>query len=281
MNTIIHLFIATDDKNYSQQAAHEAFKEIDILENHFSKYIPSSDISKINKLKEGEYTVVTEDTQECLIRAIEIFELTGGCFDVSLGASIDFWKKKENPETGQFDSGIESLIIDKTNYTVIVNKPIDIDLGGIGKGYVLEKIDELFKDWEIDTYLISLGNSSLKANCSKESIIDWPLTISNPCDGQIIQNISLRKGCLSSSGLSKGSHIIDRNTFKPVDNERISTWVYSDEGVQSDALSTAFMLMDEDKISELCEDQNLSCALLIMDGEKYRFIKYGDFFIQS
>ena len=92
MATIYEILIEYDDKLYAEQAAKAAFDEIDRLENELSRFLPSSEISKINNLKSGEILLLSEDTLECLIQSQKSFEITNGAFDITLGSFKEKWR---------------------------------------------------------------------------------------------------------------------------------------------------------------------------------------------
>jgi thiamine biosynthesis lipoprotein len=277
MNTLINIFIAGEDRNYSKQAAFEAFKEIDIMEERLSRFLPNSDISRINNLKAGEFSVVTEDTLNCLMRSIQLYDMTEGAFDISIGNSIEYYKEGYNKNIEDFSSHMQSLLIDPENFTVLVENKVNLDLGGIGKGYAAEQVHLLFEDWGIANSLLSFGYSTIKTQSSEKEKIFWPITITNPINGKILEEIGINDISVSSSGIAKGSHIIDPVNCKPVGKDRFGTWVFSKDAILTDALSTAFMIMDEKKISDICSRYDLYC-ILINDSEDLGSLgRYGSF----
>jgi len=278
MKTVFHVFIAKEDEDYAEKAAYEAFKEIDILEDNLSRYRPNSDISKINNLQPGESVIVNEDTLNCLIKSNEMYDLTNGIFDISLGRSIQNWKDNENQNEINSSSKMQAILIDPTNYSVIVSDRVTLDLGGIGKGYAASKIEELFLDWELKDYMISCGNSTVKVGKTNTKI-PWPITLTNPKTNVIISELNLVSGSLSSSGLLKGNHIINPNDLQPVKNDRLCCWVYCADPTKSDALSTAFMILDEEKINHISsEDDSLSYAIIMEIEGDSKILKSGSFF---
>ena len=203
MNTTFEIFIANEDKSYAQQAAHEAFNEIDKLENEFSRYKPNSDISRINNLESGKTIIINEDVMNCLVQSKYVYELTKGIFDITLGKSIQNWKENQINNLDEDNrGGFSNVILDKSKFALTALNPINIDLGGIGKGYAADKVAELLNEWEINNFLINAGGSTAKSNVDNAIITNWPLSISNPIDNKIICNIKINAGSLSSSGIN-------------------------------------------------------------------------------
>ncbi|VAX29605.1 hypothetical protein MNBD_IGNAVI01-1744, partial [hydrothermal vent metagenome] len=74
MATLYEILIKYNDKLYAEQAAKAAFDEIDRLEEELSRFLPNSEISKINNLKPGEKLLLSEDTFECLVQSQKLFD---------------------------------------------------------------------------------------------------------------------------------------------------------------------------------------------------------------
>jgi hypothetical protein len=88
MATVYEVYASHADQRYAAQAAQAAFDMIDRLERELSRFLPNSDITRVNRLAPGERTRVSPATMECLSIARHMFELTGGAFDVSMGSGL-------------------------------------------------------------------------------------------------------------------------------------------------------------------------------------------------
>jgi thiamine biosynthesis lipoprotein ApbE len=87
MTTIFEIFIAGKDKGYARQAARAAFDEIDRIERLFSRFDPSSEISRVSRLRPGERMMVGVETVECLATAARVQAETAGAFDINFRAA--------------------------------------------------------------------------------------------------------------------------------------------------------------------------------------------------
>ena len=133
MATVYQVYAVHPDEQYAAQAAQAAFDLVDRLERELSRFQPNSDITRINQLAAGAHTRVTPTTLECLVIARHMFELTGGAFDVSIG------------------TGLPSLEIDPDELVVRASTSgVQVDLGGIGKGYAVDLVAELLEDWDLE-----------------------------------------------------------------------------------------------------------------------------------
>src|SRR5262247_2012206 len=81
MATYYEIVIAGQERDYARQAAEEAFRELDRLEDRLSRYVESSDISRVNRLARGESTAIGDDTLECLMIAADVSLVTRRAFD--------------------------------------------------------------------------------------------------------------------------------------------------------------------------------------------------------
>jgi thiamine biosynthesis lipoprotein len=167
-------------------------------------------------------------------------------------------------------TGMHLLILDEAEHTIqLLASPIQVDLGGIGKGYAVDKMAELLREWGINTALINGGHSSILALDPPPGTKGWPLILSNPADRkQILARLHFQHKSLSASGLKKGQHIIDPRTAQPVKG-KLATWASASDGASSDALSTAFMVMSPEEIKKYCSHHPDVLAMVIPeDGDK-------------
>ena len=277
MATIFEVFIIHEDPAYAEQAAWEAFKEIDQLEEDLSKFIENSDISRINSLELNQSVRVGLPAFECLLQCSALYQRTFGAFDVTIGPLMNCWlntdKTPRNPSKEEIDLacssvGMRHVELDPENYTVkILSDSIRIDLGGFGKGYALDQIAELFIEWDIEQALIHGGQSSVIALGPPEGKPGWPVTTSHPGKhNQLIAYIYLQNKAFSGSGLRKGQHIINPRNGYPVE-EHLAAWAFSPTAAESDALSTAFMVMSLEEIHHYCDLNPETQALIIRSQE--------------
>ncbi len=276
MATIYEIIIVHEDVNYAQQAAYAAFFELDRLEQELSRFIENSDISRINNLSAYQSAKISLATFECLQHSARMHRETDGAFDITVGPLLKCWlnqdkteriPSKEELELALQLTGIDLLQLDENQYTVKVKaSPVQVDLGGIGKGYAVDQIAILLREWGIDTALIHGGSSSVLALGAPLGTKGWPLTLSKPRNHkQTLARLCLRGRALSSSGLQKGRHIIDPRTGKPVEGN-LTTWACASDTATTDALSTAFMIMNPDEVEEYCLKNQEVLAMILTEN---------------
>ena len=287
MGTTFEIVIAGKEKTYALQASQEIFNEIDRIENLFSRFNPCSDIGQINRLKPGQSLRIGIETYECLKTASQIHSLTSGAFDVNIG-SLTKPGKLANPKFEKMSQGRKQLQLDFSKSTggFAVRIPeeqqsehdvcgINLDLGGIGKGYALDKSINILSDWGINNALIHGGTSTALAvgtapdgNSNKKG---WPVGISGDwkCH-RVPKKFYLSNRALSSSGTEvKGEHIINPKTGSAA-KENMAAWVSHPSATVADSLSTAFMVMSTEEIKAFCDNNPEVWALVIIDSNSYK-----------
>lgn len=273
MATVFDLILVHDDKEYARQAAWEAIKEIERLENELSRFKPNSDISRINNLKVGERIVLSSDTFNCISRSFELHSKTKGAFNIACAPLLKCWLNQDyslkNPTDDEIEnakklSKIENIVLHKKDFSIeITEEGAAIDLGAFGKGYAVDVIAEVIFEWNIKSALLSSGRSSIKAIGNPDGKSGWLVSISNPANKNVIKIFSISDISLGASGITKGSHIINSITGLP-EIKKTGSWVFSQDTADADAFSTAFMIMDNKEIGELATE-NISAIVINSD----------------
>ena len=169
MATLYEILIEYDDKVYAEQAVKAAFDEIDRLENELSRFLPNSEISMINNLQVGDKLLLSEDTLECLIQSKMLFEITNGAFDITIGNQKENWEKEnfssEHLNANESIPSSQKFDINEFEHTItVLSDDLNIDLGGLGKGYALDKVCDLLLEWEIENAFIHGGGKQCQVN---------------------------------------------------------------------------------------------------------------------
>jgi thiamine biosynthesis lipoprotein len=288
MATLFEVMIAGEEELFASQAAQAVFEELDRLEQDLSRFLPNSDVSRINNLPPRGHTPVSETTFECLLLSRRYWEETFGAFDITLGAVMDSWVGRDTsllaPDAGSLAaarslSGMEHLILDESSLVVAVGERTPrLDLGAIGKGYAVDRAVTVLKEWGVGAALVHGGTSSAFGFGAPEHSGGWPLTVSSFVDrSTTLRRVVMRDEALSGSGIRKGLHIIDPRTMAPA-GTRQAAWVIAPSAAESDAVSTACMTLDREGIKTLC-DRNRRIGVLVIDAgegpERDRVATFG------
>jgi FAD:protein FMN transferase len=273
MTTLFDFIIIHESKSYAQQAVWESIKEIDRLENELSRFRPNSDISRINCLKKEERIVLGVDSFNCINRSIELHEKTFGTFNIACGALLKCWLNPDytmrNPSSIEIEfaikkSRIENIVLHNEDFSIeILEEGTLIDLGAFGKGYAIDVVSEILLDWGIENAMLSSGRSSIKGYGNPPGLSGWQVSITNPSNpSQLLKTLSLKNISIGASGLSKGNHIINTITGKP-EEKKCGCWVTSEKAADADAFSTAFMILENDLITQIVTKDNSISSLIV------------------
>ena len=284
MATAFEIFIQHDNLKYAKQAANEAFELLDNLERLLSSYIPNSDISRISNLKRGQSAIIGIDAFDSLKQCKKIYRLTNGTFDITIGTLLEErnkYDKAENIDESKLKRMVSQIGCDKfslseNDFTYKLNADkLKLDMGGFGKGYGIDKMAHLLaEDWDIRKVLIQGGHSTFLALENPDSSPGWPVIISDPVDRKKILSTPLLKNySISASGLEKGDHIINPANGNPV-SDKSAAWSTAPQAALCDALSTAFMVMDQPLIESFCK-KNTDIAAMIFFNDERNLMKFN------
>lgn len=286
MTTVFEVLIAGKDKRYAGQASGAVFNEVDRIERLFSRFDPSSEISRVGRLLPGERMMIGVETHECLGLAARIQAETAGAFDVNYRALLAGTgrggKKKAGPDGGGLSPNLLSLVSLRTipgGFEIVrlpgrARKnpfPLDLDLGAVGKGYALDRAREILADWSVENALVHSGTSTAVGTGPGPSGREpgWPVGIATAwtCPGTP-KEVRLRDRALSGSGTEvKGDHIIDPRTGRPAASH-LAAWACHSSAAVSDALSTAFLVMGTEAVGRYCRSHPEVWALVIISQKK-------------
>lgn len=258
-NTVISVTIY--DK-VSESVMDECFELAKQYEGYFSNTIADSDISKINNAG-GTPITVHDETVELLEIGISYGELSGGRFDITIGTLSDLWDistkallEETNASMIPSDEDIAAALATvnyrniriEGNEVTLLDPDAKIDLGGIAKGYIADKMKEFLNKKGITNGFINLGGNVLALG-GKEDGGAYTIGIQKPFaeDNSAIASVKVTDETVVSSGIYERNftvdgklyhHILDISTGYPYDNGLASVTIITKNSVDGDALST-------------------------------------------
>lgn len=236
MAATFRIQVVEDDAVYARQAAAAALEEVYLLAGLLSRFEESSDISRINALQAGQSVRVALETFDCLQIALGVQRMTHGAFDVTYGS-------EGTPAEAR-------LRLDPAGCHVQALVPgLRVDLGGIGKGFALDRMARLLRQWDIRCARLWASTSTALAYATPPRSRDWTVDFGPAADRR---QVSLQDSAFSASGTAlKGAHVIDPKTRLPVQTRR-RAWAAAPTAAVADALSTAFLVMSRNGIQHCC-----------------------------
>jgi len=258
------LYIKHEEFQYASQAATDAFSILEKLEQELSSRTQNSDVLRINNATPGEPVYVGHDCLNCLKLGIHFYKISGGIFDIFTGAFKTGASRNNN---GEIRHSAEELIINEKDLTVTVKKPICIDLGGLVKGYIIDKMSRVLQEWEIDSYLLHSGFSSIISCGLLQKKSGWPVVLVDPWDSKsTIKSVSLFNQSMSCSGTESNSPILDPDE-KTNTNDKKAVWVIGSDCTTTDAMSTAFKLSSLDEVKSMLENYPELTLIYFVQGK--------------
>jgi FAD:protein FMN transferase len=263
MGSELRLTAYTDDEAAAQRAFDAVFSEFERLDALLSVWRPGSDVLRVNAAAGDRPVPVSLDTRAVLRAARQVSDWTGGKFDVTFGPLAEVWKFDAQDQDNSIpdDAHIGSRLplidyrrveIDEEAGTVfLTRKGMRIHLGGIGKGYAVERAAAILRQAGIRDFMIQAGGD-LYAGGFKEGK-PWRLGINDPRGpaGRLFAAVDLSDGTFSTSGdyarfFIKGGiryhHLLDPATGLPARGCR-SVTIVADSPTQADALSTGVFIL--------------------------------------
>jgi thiamine biosynthesis lipoprotein len=276
------------------EAAMEMQRRVDLL---MSYHNPDSLLNQVNRLAGAEPVVVDELTFEVLERAVRASELSGGAFDVTVGPLIDLWRRAGEANEPPTDAalaeargkvGYDKLILNERDRTVrFAVEGMRVDLGGIAKGYAIDKSVEAMKSRGALGGMVDIGGDVRCFGRPPKEQTHWLIGLQDPAVGpedfgstEPLLVLSISDAAVTTSGDyrrfvevegQKQSHIMDTSTGRGAD-KLVSVTIIAPHATTADALATAVSVLGSDKGLALVESLDNVEAILIPAGTDVEFV---------
>ena len=273
---------------YAQQKdVDDAVLLVRAYENKFSKTVEGSDVWNLNHA-EGMPVKVDPETIGLLKLAIEIGERSGGAFDATIAPVSALWEfLAENPhmpDESELQKAVQlvdyrSIVIE--GETVTIPNGFMIDLGGIAKGYIADRVAEFLKSRGVEHACINMGGNIVVFG-GKPDGNPWSIGVRDPngTPEQSEEVVLLSDGVLVTSGnyerffILDGiryHHIFDPKTGMPVSNGLASVTIIGENSALADALSTACFVLGEQASAPLLKHYGVQAIFLYENGTRSSF----------
>jgi thiamine biosynthesis lipoprotein len=261
-----------------------------VINKSLSTYQVNSDISKLNR---NENNTVDEHFIKVYDASKEIFGLTGGAFDPTIGNVVNAWKfgaenTMEILDSLKIDSLMQYVGYDKTyrfeNTIRKYNPNVYLEFNAIAKGYGVDVIGEFLESKKINNYLVEIGGEIRVKGINPEKKSNWKVGVELPHFDEsqsIVTAISLQDEAMATSGTYRKfktdeagiryAHIIDTETGYPSKTNLLSISVIAKDCMTADAYATAFKAMGIEKVKEFLKFHRELKVFLIFENEMGEF----------
>lgn len=262
MATRFELVLAGDDPVRLRAGGEEALAEIARLERQLSRHLDGSEIANLNRRAADAPVRVEPRLFRLLERCAELSEATDGAFDVTVGPLVRAWgfaggsgavPDEATLEAARELVGMRNVELDGDAFTVrFAKRGVEIDLGGFGKGYAVERAVEILRETGVASALLHGGTSSVYGLGAPPDAEAWRIALAPPfaADDAPIElrdsglSVSARHGKAFVAGGRTYGHVIDPRTGAPVETTLAAVVVGASPAV-CEALSTALMVGGE------------------------------------
>lgn len=275
MGTIVSIQII-GPKNRSEGALHLAFDEIKRIEDQMDIHKNNSEISRLNK--EGRLDTASSDLIYVINRSIHFSRISAGAFDITIHPILELWRNKINSGSYPADQEINDTLtlVNYRNITVENDtvgfelEGMSIDLGGVAKGYAVDRAVEVLRKQGFDSGFVDAGGDGMFFG-TKPDGLPWIVGLRNPDNKtESIIVLKILDMAVATSGnyeryfneSARLSHISDPRTGYSSQN-LISATVIAASAMEADALATAVFVLGPDEGMELIEKTEDTEALLI------------------
>ena len=278
--------VVAKDTIQANQYEDQAIAEVKRIENLISDWIPTTPVSQINQAAGKKAVTVPLELIELIERSIKISKLTDGAFDISYASMDRIWKfdgsMKEMPSPEAIQQsvakvGYQKIIIDKENQTVMLkDEGMKLGLGGIGQGYIADKIKVLLLSNGCVAGLVNVSGD-ISTWGKQPNGEQWKVGIKNPMNkNKIFATFPLEDTAVETSGSyekyvtfngKRYSHIIDTRTGYPATG-LISVSVFAKTTELADALATGVFVLGKDAGMNLVNQlPGISCIMVDEEGK--------------
>jgi thiamine biosynthesis lipoprotein len=275
MGTYVTVWFWTDKEPEAAKAAEDVFTEMKRLDEEMTTWTDTSEVSKINAAAgTGKPVKVGDETFEVIARAQDISKKSSGVFDISVGAFKGLWKFDEDmdgtlPDPAEVKKrlklvGYKDIVLDKKKHTVYLRrKGMSITLGGIAKGYAVDKCVALLKSQGFTDFMLQAGGDMYISG--KKGNEPWVVGIRDPRGQDLFAGMPIENHSFSTSGdyergfVKEGiryHHILDPRTGQPARLSR-SVTIRAKDAYTADSWSKVMFILGYEEGMKLIKKYKL------------------------
>ena len=285
MGTRYHIAI-TSDQPIAAGLEQQVAALLAALDQRFTTYSDDSELMALNRQPVGVPLAISAELYAVLAEAAEIYRLSGGAFDPTVGPLVELWGFGRSAASDQLPSdsaiaaqlervGFDGLALLEGQRAVRL-RPVQLDLSAIAKGYAVDAVADLLDANALHDYMVEVGGELRLGGYNAEDS-RWRIALESPLQfGQVERVLAITDSALATSGDYHNyftvagvrySHTIDPRTGRPVPRGLVSVTVLAESSMRADAMATAISVLGAKKGLALAEQLCLPVYLLnLRDG---------------
>ena len=250
--------------------------------------------SEVSRLNRSGVAVLSPTVANLIKRSLGIYKKTDGLFDITIYPLMELWgfptKDYRVPSDKEIKEKLKNVGSDKivfdeeTREISFKNKGMEIDFGGIGKGYITDELVKILTDEKVESAIINLGGNVFGFRKKPDGSL-WNIAIRDPNEpDKYMAAIRLEDSAVITSGGYERyfeengviyHHILDPRTGKPSDSGLKSVSIISKDGTLADALSTSLFIMGEEKAVKYWKENGSNFDILLMTNDNRLLVSAG------
>lgn len=258
---------------------------LEAVNQPFSLYVADSEIVRFNRHPAGQPFAASDEFYELLVRSRYFFDVSGGAFDPTVKPVIDLYRrlrKGEKVAAGEYEAaralvGMNQLAFLPENGILKKEPGIAVDLGGIAKGYGVERAVALMRARGVSAGIVELGGD-LKVFGGKPDGSGWGIGVIDPLRPRSIAAVLTIPAGADVAVVTSGdyerkyevggkeyTHIVDPRAGKPLEYRGRGVTIVMPDAVAADALATACFVLSADEAMRLAEEQ--AAGIMFVSGK--------------
>ena len=260
------------------------------INQEMSTYIPTSELSLFNQNTSTEPVEISVGLQRVIKESIRLGEISEGKLDVTVGPLVNLWGfgPEHRPDNVPSDEllartkakiGLRYLSLNGNKLTKAIPE-LYVDLSTTAKGYGVDVVAELIEQRGIENYLVEIGGE-MRIKGFKSSGELWHVAIEKPMSNErsVYQILVPKDNAVATSGDYRNyfeesgtrfSHIIDPDTGKPIHHKLVSVTVIHPSSMTADGLSTAMMVMGEEKAYKFATEHGIAAYIISKTDDGFK-----------
>jgi thiamine biosynthesis lipoprotein len=266
-----------------RQAVSAALDEVDRIDRLMSHYKKDSELSRVNREAAKSPIKVAPELFDFIAECMRYSRASDGAFDITVGPLMKAWgffrgegRMPTEAELAEARNriGYQNVILSQRDGTIFFDKSgVELDLGGVAKGYAVDRAVAVLKQRGVTSAMVSAGGSTIYALGAPPGKSSWEVEIQDPIDQRkIATTVQLKDQSLSVSGSYERffelegvrySHVMDPRTGRPVQGV-LSVAVITNTGLAGDALDNVFYVFGVERSKVLLNSFSASEVIFFL-----------------